>query len=285
MDRAGPGSLTVSLPAVPRRLASALLLLGSLACGNGAPEPDGRGPTGQGGESGTIPKARALARELHGAARAIEERRFEEGRALAQAHLAAHPEDGQAMFLLGLGHYWTENYGAARPWLEQALAREPGLNAAHDLLGHSLFMLGELEGARREYEALLAVAPREPKAHYGLGLIELEETALESAEQRFQRALELLEELGKSDPRQRAARQGEVADGHARLGEVHLARGDYEAARDELLTATTLSAGNVSALYTLGLAYRRLGEERLADEAAARYAAARQALLARQGKE
>lgn len=266
------------------RPALALLVLGSLGCTDetsevarpGAPSARAAGSR----EAG--PRTRPLAPELRLAARAIEEQRFETGRELAKAHLAAHPEDGQAMFILGMSHYWTGNYGAASPWLQQALAREPGLFVIHDFLGHSLFLLGELAGARREYEAFLDVVPDEPKGHYGLGLIELEETRLDAAAARFRRAIELHEELARRDPRQRDARAPEFAECHARLGEVHFARGEYEAARDELIRATTLCPGNISAFYTLSLVHRRLGAEEQADQAAERFESARQALLARQ---
>ena len=64
---------------------------------------------------------------------------------------------------------------------------------------------------------------------------------------------------------------------------VHFARGEYPAARAELLRATEISPGNISAFYTLSLVHRRLGEEALADQAAERYESARQALVAQQG--
>lgn len=250
-----------------------LFLLGSLGCGQASTEGAGS-------------RARQLAPELRGAARAIEEQRFEAGRELARSYLARHAEDAQAMFLLGLSHYWTGNYGAARPWLEQALEREPDIYVIHDYLGYSLLLLGELGAARREYEAFVESVPREPKGHYGLGLIDLEETRLDAAAEHFRRAIELheelLRELGRGDARQVAARQPEFAECHARLGEVHFARGEYAAARAELLRATSLCPGNISAFYTLSLVHRRLGDETLADQAAERYESARQALLARQ---
>jgi tetratricopeptide (TPR) repeat protein len=254
------------------RAAFALLLLGSLGCGERT--------AGDGAHATPPPGSRTLAAELRPVARAIEERRFETGRELAQAYLVAHPQDAQAMFLLGLSYYWTGNYGAARPWLEQALARDPDIYVIHDYLGYSLFLLGELDAARREYEAFLAVVPREPKGHYELGLVELEETRLDAAAERFRHAIELYDELFRTDARQVAARQSEYAECHARLGEVYFARGDYPAARAELVRATTLCPGNISAFYTLSLVHRRLGEEELADQAAARYESARQALLA-----
>jgi len=233
----------------------------------GQARPDGRRP---------------LAPELREVTRAVADQRFEAAQELARRYVASHPSDGQATFLLGMTHYWTGNYGAARPWLERALELEPDTYVIHDSLGYCLFMLGDLRGARREYEAFLSAVPLEPKAHYGLGLIELEETRLAEAEERFERAIELFDELNRSDPAQVAARQPEFAECHARLGEVHFARADYEAARAELSLATQICPGNISAFYTLSLVYRRLGEEELADQAADRYESAKQALIAGQ---
>jgi Flp pilus assembly protein TadD len=248
----------------------ALALLGSHGCGGGS------------APARSVPR-RPLAPELREVGRLAGEQRFEAAEELARRFVAAHPKDGQGLYFLGMTHYWTGNFGAARPWIEQALALEPDIAIAHESLGYCLFMLGDLGGARREYEAFLVSLPDEPKGHYGLGLIELDETHLDSAAARFRRAIELHEALRASAPAQAAARVPELAECHARLGEVHFARGDYEAARAELVEATTLCPSNISAFYTLGLVYRRLGDEARADQAAERFESARRALVAGQG--
>ncbi|HEX6886449.1 MAG TPA: tetratricopeptide repeat protein, partial [Planctomycetota bacterium] len=186
---------------MPRRLLLALAsALALAACGGDASTP------------AAPPKARPLARELASAARAIEERRFAEGRALAEAHLAQHPEDGQAAFLIGLAHTYADNHGAARPWLERAREREPGLVAVHALLGACLFRLGELAAARESYSTYLALAPGDPKGHYGLGLIDLDETKLAAAAERFRQALALFAAIERADPAQASARRAERAE-------------------------------------------------------------------------
>lgn len=259
-----------------------LALLGVLSCGRGsadggAPVANSRAPA----EKAARLK-RPLAPELREVTRAVEERRYEDGQALARRYVDAHPSDGQANFLLGMTHYWAGNFGAARAWLERALELEPETYVVHDPLGYALFMLGDLGGARREYEAFLTAEPGEPKGHYGLGLIELDETRLSEAEARFRRAIELFEALRRRDPGQVAARLPELAECHARLGEVHFARDELEAARAELVRATTICPGNISAFYTLSVVQRRLGNGEQADQAAQHYESARQALLAHQ---
>jgi Flp pilus assembly protein TadD len=262
-----------------------LVLLG--ACGDG--EPAGTGSGVPQAAANRLPGVRAGAAppspELREVARALGERRWERARELAQAHLVKHPRDGYALFYLGMSHYRTDNFGAARFWLEQALAAAPEIEILHDYLGYCLFMLGELDGARRHFTTYAALYPQEPRAEYVLGLIELEESRLDAAAERFRRALALFAELGRSDPRAFAGRQPELAECHARLADVHFAREEYAAARDELVTATTLCPANISAFFTLSQVYRRLGEERLADETSARYEAARRALVAGQARQ
>jgi len=263
-------------------LAAGIALLGCLLA-PGCADASGPGPA-----SGSIPSAPHAPRrpplpaEPRPAARALEERRFEEARSLIRSYREAHPDDDQAAFLLWLRYAWTENWGAARPWLEKALERAPDFDLAHEPLAHALLMLGELEGARREYGLCVALVPDDPKGHYGLGLVELEETRLAEAAACFRRALACFEALESMDPRQAAARANERAECHARLGEVLFAQADYAAARTELSRATELWPGNISAYYTLSLVHRRLGEDALAEKAAAHYESARRELIEHQ---
>lgn len=256
-------------PPTPRARATLLLALAALA-----------GCTAESSPPPAAPRRPALAPELRPAASALDAGRMEETRAIAQAYLAAHPKDAQASFLIGLSHALADNHGAARPFLEAALERAPDFDLAWEPLAKTRFLLGDLAGARAAYAEFARRVPADPKGPHGLGLVELEESHLEEAEARFREALALLDTLERADPRQGAARRGERSEAHARLGEVYFARGDLAAARRELTSAVGLSAGNLSALYTLSLVHRRLGEEELALQVEARYEEARQARLA-----
>ena len=227
----------------------------------------------------TVPESRALPPALEVVARALADGRLEEARRLAREHLEAQPRDAQAALLLALALARWENHGAARPWFERALELDPGLDEVHDPLGYSLFLLGELEAARRAFERAIASDPSSPRPVYRVGLIDLEEGRLDQATARFRRAIELFEELRRRDERLVQGREPELASYHARLGDVHFARDEYQAARAELEIATRLAPENVSAYYTLGLVYRRLGEDLLATEALRRYEAGRRAVL------
>ena len=229
-------------------------------------------------------RPRPIVEGLRGAFRAVGQGRFEEARAAALAYRDADPAEGQADFVVGLAYEKQGNYEAARTWFAGALEKSPGDVIVHDYLGRSLFLLGRLAEARREFEALGAALPDEPKAAYGLGLVELEASRFDAARAAFERALELFERSKERDPRLYRARQGERAECHARLGEVHFALGRYEEARDELLLSTRLAPAHVSAFYTLSLVHRRLGEDEEAARALAHYEA-RKAELSKGGTE
>jgi tetratricopeptide (TPR) repeat protein len=277
-----------------RELAAAVwaagLVLAACGPGSGAPGEPGRAaaqdPKAVDVElpTGPRPRPRPLPPALREVARAIGQGRFDAAREAAGAYARAHPDDGQAPFLIGLSHYKTGNHGAARPWLERSLELDPSYYVTHDYLAYSLLLLGDLDGAREHYRAFGAVDPREPRAQLGLGMVALEESRLDEAEARFRRALELFELLARDDPAMHRARAPERADCHARLADVAFARDEYPAAREELLTATRLCPENISAFYTLALVHRRLGEDELADAALERYESARKAIVEAAGR-
>lgn len=229
------------------------------------------------------PRRPTLAVELRPAAGALDRGELAGARAIAEAFLAAHPGDAQASFLIGLSFAYADNHGAARPFLEAALEAAPDFDLAWEPLARTRFLLGDLAGARAAYAEFARRVPADPKGPHGLGLVELEESRLAEAEAHFREALALLDALERADPRQGMARRGERSEAHARLGDVCFARGDLAGARREFTTAVGLSDGNLSALYTLGLVHRRLGEEELARAVEARYEEARRARLAGPG--
>jgi tetratricopeptide (TPR) repeat protein len=159
------------------------------------------------------------------------------------------------------------------------------LPTSYRYFGECLFMLGDLAGARREYEAFRDADPDEPESNASIGLVDLEEARLDDAESRFRHALDLYDAMREANPRLHAARAASRARCHARLADVHLARDEYEAARDELIASTTIEPRNISAFFTLNLVYRRLGQTALAEDALARYDTARRAIIDAQDEE
>ena len=236
-----------------------LVLVG--ACGSEADPP-------------AAPRRPALAAELRPVASALDRGELAQARALAEAYLAAHPGDAQASFLIGLSFALADNHGAARPFLEAALEAAPDFDLAWEPLARTRFLLGDLAGAEAAYTEVARRVPGDPKGPHGLGLVALERGELPAATAHFRAALAAFDALEQTDPRQAAARAGERSESHARLGDAHFQAGDMPAARAEFERALALSSGNVSALYTLALVHRRLGEEALARETEARHARA-----------
>lgn len=191
--------------------------------------------------------------------------------AVAERYLGEHPADGRGHVMAGMLHRSAGNYERAAAELGRALELSPDYFPARRYLAECRFLVGDLGGARREYAAWVEADPREPMGQLGLGVVALEEARTDEAEQHLRRALALFAELEARDPRRFQARRADRAECHARLADLHIARGELEAARDELLASTRIEPGHISAFHALSLVYRRLGEERAADEALARY--------------
>ena len=204
---------------------------------------------------------------------------FDAARALASQYASDHPDDGLAEFVIGLTYHEAGNHGPAVEHFQRAIELTPQHVRTHLYFGECLFMLGDLEGARREYEALRAARPQDPEGAYRIGLVDLEEARLSVAEAHFREAISLFDVMARTDPRQFAARRATAARCHARLADVHFARDDYEAARSELIAATTIEPRNISAYFTLSQVYRRLGRDDLAEQAMERYQTAKQQIL------
>ncbi len=207
------------------------------------------------GEKAPIP----LGPELQAAAGLIGRQQTDSARARLQPFIEAHPDDGQAAFLLGLTYHREKRYALARPWFESAAAPAPDYHPTYHFHGWCLYYLGDMQGARAAFDRHLAFLPGEGDSHFALGLIALDDDRLDDARQRFSRAIELQQ----NHPR----RAREVSKAHARLADVHIRRDELEAARDELRFATALWPQHYTAFYKLSRVLNRLGENKAADEA------------------
>lgn len=229
----------------------------------------------------TTTQSEPLPRELSNAIQAIGRGRSDDARAMAAAFNDAHPDDGRGHFVIAYSYHARGNHQPALPHFEDAVRLSPNFATARHFYGECLFLLGDLEGSRRQHEAHRTLDPVEPDPIYGLGLVDLEDGDLDAAEARFREALGLYEALKRANPRVYDRRAAGRARCHARLADIHFARDDYEAARDALLDTTRISPGTISALYTLSVVYRRLGEDDLADQTLTQYEQAREAIIRR----
>jgi tetratricopeptide (TPR) repeat protein len=201
---------------------------------------------------------------------------------MAESYIQKNPLDGRGYFTIGYAYHRQGNHGPAVPYFEKALELSPEYNVTHHFFGECLFLLGEMDTSRAQHEAYRAAVPTEPDALYGIGLVDLEESKLEVAKARFREAIALYDKMKKTNRRLYDGKRVGLARCHARLADVYFAQDHYEAARDELIKTTTISPGTISALYTLSVVYRRLGEDQLADETLRRYEAAKAQIIKRQ---
>lgn len=134
----------------------------------------------------------------------------------ARARLAPlaeqHPRWARAVALLALTYYKENRFERARALFARALELDPGEVAVLPFYGWSLYSLGELDEARRVFEALLSEKPDFLLAHYGLGLIHLDRAEVGEARAHFETTLTLATAAADLDIRARAeARLGELA--------------------------------------------------------------------------
>lgn len=209
--------------------------------------------------AGRPARPESLSPELAWAARLIADRKTDQARTRLEAHVAEHPDDGQAAFLLGLTYHREKRYTLARPWFESALRLAPDYHTVHHFHGWCLYYLGDMPGARAAFNRHLEAVPGEGDSHFALGLIAFNDDRLDDAQRRFAAAIEL--------QRDKPGRRRDVSKAHARLADVHVRRDELEQAKTQLLLATELWPQHYAAFYKLSRVLNRLGEDEAADEA------------------
>ena len=204
-------------------------------------------------------KPASLSPQLTAAARLIAEQKTEQARTWLEAHVAGHPDDGQAAFLLGLTYHREKRYTLARPLFESAVRLAPDYHTVHHFHGWCLYYLGDMPGARAAFNRHVEAVPGEGDSHFALGLIAFNDDRLDDAQRRFAAAIEL--------QRNNPGRRRDVSKAHARLADVHIRRGELEEAKARLLLATELWPQHYAAFYKLSRVLHRLGEDEAADVA------------------
>ncbi len=249
----------------------ALCLESATVRGQAAPAP---------GEPAPLATPPVLDSGLTGAFRAVKAGRYEEARRAVDAYLgsgpaAAHP--GQAQFVAGLSYHQEKLYELARGRFARAAALEPGYFTTYFFLGFALFNLGRLADARQAFETYLGIDPREAEAHFGLGLVALEQDRADDAERSFRQAIELAGGGGDGGDAGSLAgpRRRDVARYETRLADVYLRRDELQPARAALERAVALWPEFFEPWHKLALVLRRLGDPAGADRAESRSTEAR----------
>jgi tetratricopeptide (TPR) repeat protein len=225
MASAGPetdGAMIADVPAVLARRAAAFLLIASAAaCARGAAPPDTAtlGPLD--------PAVRALLDERTSAVNAD------------RGDPAAWGELGMAFEANGL-------LPQAEAAFVEAARRDPREARWRYRTALLRARRGELDGARADIDAVVALAPDYVPARWHQGQWRLDQGDLAGAEAAFRSAL--------------AAAPGDES-ASAGLAQVQLARNENAAAAATLEALLASAPGNRYALHLLGTAYRRLGRE------------------------
>jgi len=148
-----------------------------------------------------------------------------EARAEAEATAALDPRDGHVLDTLGVVLSRTGAYHAAAALFQRAVARRPAHADWQYNLGSALQFTGDLDGARRAYEAALAANPRHHRALSSIVALDRQTPADNRIE-----ALQALFDDADPDP----VRQQHL--GHA-LAKSFEDLGDYPAALSWLIRA------------------------------------------------
>ena len=192
---------------------------------------------------------------------------------LARRWASAQPGDLRATFYVGLAFHKQKRHAEALAFLERAEAAPDGAfpEAPHvtHYLGWCRYYLGDLDGARRAFEAHAAAFPEYDDTQFALGLVAFDRDEIDEAERRFRRALEL---LGRTEGTAGTGR--ERAKCLARLGDVALRRGDLETAERDARAAVELWPDHHEAWAKLARVLDRQGRARDAAEARAQQQAA-----------
>ena len=190
-------------------------------------------------------------------------RDFSDARALLEKLLEEHPEAARARFYLALTYHKEGRYDMARRHYELLVPRGPTFDDYYKLqyfYGYCLYNLGDVKAARQGFEVFLKQRPASADAHFGLGLIELDEGRLKQAEEHFLKAISFA-----------AGKPSLIAKSRTRLADVLLQQNRLEESRKELQLAIQLRPQQYNAYYKLYRVLLRLGRDQEAKTALERF--------------
>jgi tetratricopeptide (TPR) repeat protein len=86
--------------------------------------------------------------------------------------LLVNPNNADANKMIGVYYLVKKNVPASIPYLEKAVKLKPDDENAHLWLGQAYHSIGKVEEARREYNAVLKINPKNDDAIKGLKLLD-----------------------------------------------------------------------------------------------------------------
>lgn len=233
-----------------------------LAAGCDRPPP----PQASSADAGASAESRVLSGEYALAFRQIEQGQFAAARLRARRLLAAAPDDGVAEFLIGLSLHREKRSQAALPHLLAATRSAPHFSPGWYFLGWAAFQAGDPALAETAFRRHLDLDADAADTHFALALVALERDGLDEAERLLHASIRLIHEAasrrqGTGAPAAGADSARDEAKARVRLADIHLLRGDAEAARGELLQAVALYPDHYESHYKLARVLTRLGDE------------------------
>ncbi len=184
---------------------------------------------------------------------------------------------------IAFGHFRESHFAEAVPAFERALAENPRMLDGWDYFGRALQHLGRFREAQAAYEKALEISGGDPDYALAVAAVQLEQGQIERAlatirwaRSAGQPSPDVLRQLGlRLAEMGQATAAVEILDSPpeagpgatapadaaqlAALGLALSAAGRQEEARDRLLQAVALDAGNAAAQENLGLVMLRLG--------------------------
>jgi tetratricopeptide (TPR) repeat protein len=154
--------------------------------------------------------------------------------------------------LLGLSQASVNGTNTAQPTIEKAIALDPHIALAHNVLGYCYFVAGDNERALHSYQTAVGLNQNTPRFQYDTGLL-----------------LEKMQRSAEALPYAQQAVKLQPANGsyHYLLGKIYFnLNRDADAIR-EVETAGRLAPEMDASYYLLARAYKRMGNTEKAQEA------------------
>jgi len=168
-----------------------------------------------------------------------------------QLALSLNPDSVEAMAELGRASLEKKEYSQAIEWLQKAIGLKPNFATAHVLLGQVYEAQSNAASAESEFLCALAIHPNDADAMVALGNLYLKSHRLEEAALQFRSSVvtaplldtwislgRIYDQLGRTD--QAADAWTHVVElerfnpeAHRALGQIHLSRGQWDAAQSE----------------------------------------------------
>ncbi|MBB15476.1 hypothetical protein CMK22_09390 [Candidatus Poribacteria bacterium] len=159
--------------------------------------------------------------------------------------LGIDSRNADAMHLLGVSVYQSEQYDIAVSLITEAIQIDPTKPLFFTNLGNAFQKQGELEKSTQAYQKAIQLQPSYVDAHYNLGNVFQKQGELEKSTQAYQKAIQL---------------QPDYADAYFNLGNSLREQGKLEESTRALQKAIQLQPDYADAYFNLGNSLREQGK-------------------------